>query len=193
MKAGDRVVLEMGDREGVPIVVTGILRVSRVLADGSDLMLYRLSELEPCAASALAALSARNWEFAVSAERDCELVSVASHHFRSLYEARTELRSCVLHSLGDRMDTVLRLAEWTSRLPLDMRLADLLVREGPEMVVSHQELASRLGCTRESVSRTLAVLEAEKLLTRGYRKLVVNDPAGLLSRASGHLDPGGNK
>jgi CRP/FNR family transcriptional regulator len=51
--------------------------------------------------------------------------------------------------------------------------------EGTPVIATQNDLAQLAGCTRESASRFLAVLERAGVITQGRGRLVVNDPGGL--------------
>jgi CRP-like cAMP-binding protein len=51
--------------------------------------------------------------------------------------------------------------------------------EGTPVIATQNDLAQLAGCTRESASRFLAVLERAGVITQGRGRLVVNDPRGL--------------
>lgn len=53
--------------------------------------------------------------------------------------------------------------------------------------LSHQDMASVIGSTRETVTVVLGELQSESLLTVGRRKIVLHDPATLARAADGPL------
>jgi CRP/FNR family transcriptional regulator len=98
-------------------------------------------------------------------------------------------RTAVFRHLGTRASELMRLVEEVAFQRLDRRLAMLLVRESeqqrrPTIPLTHQELAERLGTSREIVSRILGSFELQGLVELGRRQIQLLDPRALLEIAS---------
>jgi CRP/FNR family transcriptional regulator len=79
----------------------------------------------------------------------------------------------------------LDLARWTKGIhsyKLEWRLSNfLLLHASADGIVrmTHQEIASHLGTTREVVARALGQLASAKRIRTGRRQIVIDDPARL--------------
>ncbi|MCL6561473.1 MAG: Crp/Fnr family transcriptional regulator [Firmicutes bacterium] len=85
--------------------------------------------------------------------------------------------------LAERLRSVQELAAHRAGRPLGQQLAAVLVmldrRMGPELRLTHEDLAHMLGSHRETISRLLSEFARRGWIEGGYGALRVRDPKGL--------------
>jgi CRP/FNR family transcriptional regulator len=141
--------------DGLPLLLAGTVRVSRRLANGQDVPLYRVGRGELCALSLHALLSRTPHVARAQAVDEAAGVLVAADALHALLEAEAGFRRHVVGALASRVAGLVATVEQVSAVRLDERLARLLVERGPVLAVTHQALADELGTAREVVSRIL--------------------------------------
>lgn len=102
----------------------------------------------------------------------------------TLLESRPQVALRVIDHLAARVNDAEARLESTAHERLDARLAITLLRvcdpaDGVVRGLSQQDLADRVGATRESVSRLLNQMARSGLITIGRRQIRVLDPDGV--------------
>lgn len=163
-------------------LITGRARVSKMAADGRELLLYEIQAGEFCILTVNCLLGRTAYPAQGSAIEDGRGVLVPGDLFERLIAEGAAFRASVFALLAARLAGMLSLVEQVAFSRLDSRLVELLLRtSGTDGVVTHthHDLASDLGCSREMVSRLLLLLQREGLLRLGRKRIEILDPAGL--------------
>jgi CRP/FNR family transcriptional regulator len=163
---------------GFPLLLEGEVRVSRNSADGRALELYRLVPGELCLASSAGLFRNHLLEAYAVATRPTVLLMVPPATFRE-WLAQPAFRDFVLGLFADRMADLTGLIDEVAFHRLDRRLAAALLGRGPELAVTHQELADRLGTVREMVTRLLRRFEREGWIDLARERIRIHDGAAL--------------
>lgn len=163
---------------GFPLVLEGEVCVSRHSADGRALELYRVLPGELCLVSSAClfrdqALSARG-EAACAAR----LLLLPPATFEE-WLAQPAFRGFVMGLFADRLADLSALVDAVAFRRLDQRLAGALLGHGPELAVTHQKLAERLGTVREIVSRLLHRFERAGWVELSRERIRVRDSGAL--------------
>jgi len=179
--------LSQGDPvAGVYFIEAGAVRVHYLDAQGHDGTLYRLEPGEAC----VLALNCVFSEFAYPAWADAEeegasLLVLDGHVARELARVDPAFLKALFTHTASRLYQVLVTLEQALRLPLEARLARLLLDlagEGSEVCLPHERLASHLGTSREVVSRIIRALAKEGLVESHYGKVTIRAPELLAAR-----------
>ncbi|HSN71780.1 MAG TPA: Crp/Fnr family transcriptional regulator [Steroidobacteraceae bacterium] len=163
---------------GYPFVLEGAIRVVKAAPSGRELPLYTVRPGETCVLSSCCLLGGESYSARGIAERDSHLVVMPRHVFEDLL-AEPAFRDFVFHLFADRIGGLMALVEEVAFRRLDQRLAARLLGRGPELKVTHQQLADELGSVREAVSRLLKGFESQGLVRLARERIEVLDPAGL--------------
>lgn len=151
---------------GFPLVLRGGIRMSRPLASGQEVMLYRLGPGDVCALSVQALLSDTPLAARAQVLEEVAGVVLPPALFDELLDQHPPFRRFVLSESAARTVRLVTLLEQVAAGRLDDRLARLLLERGPVLSMTHQALADELGTAREVVSRILEGFE-----TRGAVRL----------------------
>jgi len=164
--------------KGFPLLLEGEVRVSRNSPDGRSLELYRLVPGELCLASSACLFRTQMLAAQAVATRPTRLLLVPPATFRA-WLAQPAFRDFVLGLFADRMADLAALVDEVAFQRLDRRLAAALLGRGPELAITHQELANVLGTVREIVTRLLRRFEREGWIELARERIRIRDGAAL--------------
>ena len=167
--AGQDVFLE-GDRvDGIALLISGVVRVYKVSETGREITLYRFGLGQSCILSANAILSHKTFPAVATVEQDAEAVIIPSEVFRDWVRRFDPWREFVFDLLSQRLSTLMAVVDEVAFRRMDARLASFLLarsRIQNPICITHAEIASELGSSREVISRLI-----EDLSTRGIVRL----------------------
>ena len=163
---------------GFPLLLAGEVRVFRPSPDGRSLELYRLSPGETCLVSSASLFRTQPLAADAVATRPTRLVMVPPAVFRSWLE-HPGFRDFVLGLFAERMADLTALVDAVAFQRLDRRLAAALLGHGPELAVTHQDLADVLGTVREMITRLLRRFEREGWIELSRERVRIRDSAAL--------------
>ncbi|HZN47958.1 MAG TPA: Crp/Fnr family transcriptional regulator [Ramlibacter sp.] len=163
---------------GFPLLLAGEVRVFRPSPDGRSLELYRLSPGEMCLVSSASLFRTQPLAAQAEATRPTRLVMVPPNVFRSWLE-HPGFRDFVLGLFAERMADLTALVDAVAFQRLDRRLAAALLGHGPELAVTHQDLADVLGTVREMITRLLRRFEREGWIELSRERVRIRDSAAL--------------
>lgn len=163
----------------MPIVLTGIIKVSRQDESGQELLLYYVNPLEGCAMTFTCCMEQHNSEIRAVAEEDVTMFVVPVGLMdRWLVEYPT-WKSFVMKTIRARFSELLGTIDQIAFHKLDERLAHYLKEKskhtGSTLInLSHEQIAADLATSRVVISRLLKTLEHQKkvLLYRHQIKLL---------------------
>jgi CRP/FNR family transcriptional regulator, anaerobic regulatory protein len=163
---------------GFPLLLEGEVRVSRSSPDGRSLELYRIVPGEVCLASSACLFRSQPLAAQAVTTRPTQLLLVPPPTFK-LWLAQPAFRDFVLGLYAERMADLTALVDEVAFQRLDRRLAAALLGHGPELAVTHQELANVLGTVREMVTRLLRRFEREGWIELARERIRIRDGAAL--------------
>ena len=168
---------------GFPMVIDGRVRISRVLADGRELVLYDVGAGETCVLSTSCLLGSARYNAHGVCETDVELALLPRALFDRLLAEHPPFRTAVFNQFGERLVRLVELAESVGFRRVEQRLAAALLAAGRELRTSHEKLAQRLGASRETVSRALKTFEGHGWVRLGRGVIAVVEPPALQALA----------
>lgn len=180
--AGHDVFLE-GDRvDGIALLVSGVVRVYKIGETGREITLYRFGTGQSCILTANAILSSNNFPAIATVEAEAEAVIVPSENFRDWVKRHDAWREFVFDLLSQRLASVMTLVDEVAFRRMDARLASFLRTRGGvgnPIRITHAEIASELGSSREVISRLLEDFAARGLIRSSRGEIEVLDWEGL--------------
>ncbi|HZP86019.1 MAG TPA: Crp/Fnr family transcriptional regulator [Burkholderiales bacterium] len=147
--------------ESFPLVLAGVVRVSKVGAKGRELPLYRVRPGESCVITTSCLLGDVKYSATGVVEEDLAALAMSGDFFNRLIAEQPVFREFVFHLFTERMTDLMQVVEEVAFRRLDERLAALLLRLGSPVRATHQHLADELGSVREMVSRLLRGFEEQ--------------------------------
>ena len=170
---------------GVPMVISGKLRVFSPDDSGHEITLYEIQPGETCILAASSALAGNSYPAIAIAETDTEAWVVPVDTFLAEFAKNERFRAFVFDALNNRLFTVMGLVRDVAFKRMDQRLAGyLLTRTGQDPVnpvirETQESIALQLGTAREVVSRILNEFEGQGLVRTGRVNITVIDRSAL--------------
>ena len=156
--AGHDVFIE-GDRvEAIALLISGVVRVYKIGETGREITLYRFGNGSSCILTANAILSQKTFPAIATVEQDAEAVMIPAESFRDWVRRYDLWREFVFELLSQRLSTVMAIVDEVAFQRMDKRVAALLLKRARSqnpLRITHQEIASELGSSREVISRLL--------------------------------------
>lgn len=163
----------------MPIILGGLVKVSRMEEDGRELFLYHINPDEGCAMTFTCCMQGHPSEIRAEAEEDVDMIMVPIEAMDDWLARYPTWKSFVMRTIRNRFNELLKTIDLIAFQNLDQRLAAYLREKakatGSALVnLSHEQIAAELATARVVVSRLLKKLERDGkvLLFRGQIKLL---------------------
>jgi CRP/FNR family transcriptional regulator len=183
---GHDVFLE-GDRvDAIALLISGVVRVYKIGEMGREITLYRFGNGESCILTANAILSQKRFPAVATVEEEAEAVMIPADTFRDWVGRYDLWRDFVFDLLSQRLSSVMSIVDEVVFRRMDVRIAVLLLkraRADGQIQITHQEIASELGSSREVISRILEGFVSAGLISSSRGLLEILDKEGLQARA----------
>jgi len=162
--------LMMGDNgrcNGVPLLLSGAIRLFRVAENGREINVYNVHEGELCVLAAICTMADFEYDFSAQAKEDCELAVLPPEAFRQLMNESDVFKNYIFSALAGKLIASLRAIEMLNVSSIEDRLSDYLYYNADEsntVSATHEMMARDIGSSREVVSRQLKKFEKQGLL-----------------------------
>jgi CRP/FNR family transcriptional regulator len=189
-----RLVVEKGQSvSGAYFVVGGQLRVSTVMPNGKEATLYQLDPGDTCILALNSLFNDLLYPAWVHAEAETTIAIVPGNAFQRLFESEGAIRALTIKALSVVVFRLMAELEEVHSSSVEQRLASFLLARATGLGVvqiTQQEIANRLGTTREVVARALSGFAAHGLVetSRGRIKIVEAPQLSKLVGAPGPED-----
>jgi len=183
--AGTRLFDEQARCSAFPLLLEGLIRVSKISPQGREILLYRVAPGESCVLSSSCLLGRSDYTATGIAETAVTLIAVPLPLYDRLLASHEPFRRHVFELFAMRLAELTLLIEEVAFRRLDQRLAALLLARGPVLHATHQALADELGSVREMVSRLLGNFAERDLVRLRREQVEVIDGGGLKQLAEG--------
>lgn len=179
IKAGETI-LDIGQIvRNMPIVISGIIKVSRLDEDGKELLLYYVNPNETCAMTFTCCMQQHPSEIKAVAEEDVTMLMLPIQVMDEWLMKYSTWKSFVMNTIRNRFNEMLKTIDQIAFAKLDERLTRYLKEKskatGTSLInLSHEQVAAELATSRVVVSRLLKKLESDGklLLYRNQIKLL---------------------
>jgi CRP/FNR family cyclic AMP-dependent transcriptional regulator len=189
MPAGALLFVEGQTPRGVFILCSGIVKLSTTSKEGKVLILKQAEAGEVLGLSA--AISGTNYEMSAETACPCQLNFIGRQDLMDLLENESEVGVHAALWLSrefqgayrDIHDLVLARSSSGKLARLLLSCAPTGIRESQELylrsTMTHEEMAQRIGSSRETVTRLLSDLKKKRLIRLEGATLVIRDRTGL--------------
>ncbi len=184
VKAGTVLFDDESPCQAFPMLVDGVIRVSKTGTNGRELQLYRVVPGESCILTSSCLLGHVAYNARGVAETDIVAVALPQPVFSQLLTEHEPFRNYVFALFAERIAELMQLVEAVAFQRLDQRLATLLLGKGKVVHTTHQALADELGSVREIVSRLLKSFAEQGFVSLAREQVEIVDAAGLRRVAS---------
>jgi len=164
----------------VPIVLEGLIKVIRTDEEDKELFLYYLEPGETCALSLSCCSASRPSEIKAVAEDDTVILGVPVDLHEKWMDDYRQWKEYVSSTYQHRFQELLLTLDAVAFKRLDQRLMRYLaikmkLQKAPELNITHQEIATEMGTSREVISRLLKQLEKRKWIELGRNVIYLRD------------------
>ena len=188
----DEYLFHRGDpAAGFFIVHNGAIKVHRVLADGREQVVHVFRQLESFAEIALS--GTLEYPVSASAVESSQVICVESEKLRELVHRIPDLSLRIIASMSLHLKFLVGKLERQRFQQADGRLADWILEqcaaeggEQFELKVKKKNIASQLGVTSETFSRTLQQFKKSGWISENGKRWWVRDASSLRRCATQH-------
>jgi len=164
---------------GVPLMLSGTIKVSRMNDEGQELLIYYIKEGETCPMSLTCFMTSQLSSVNGAAEEDSSLLVVPANVVEELFAKYPSWKKFVMTTILDGLTEVIKSIDDVAFKKMDDRLVSYLKQKsqvsGSSLInLTHQQIGDELGTNRVVISRLLKKLETDKklLLYRNQIKLL---------------------
>ena len=179
VSAGDTLLRVGKPVTGVPLMLEGLFKISRVSEEGQELLLYYIQPGETCPMSLTCFMTSQLSSVNGQAEEDSTFLVVPAQAVDEFFQKYSSWKKFVMNTILDGLTEVIKSIDEVAFKKMDDRLVSYLKEKskvtGSSLInLSHQQISDELGTNRVVVSRLLKKLETEKklLLYRNQIKLL---------------------
>lgn len=169
VKAED-VIMDYGQIiRGIPLVLSGSIKIYRMDEDGKELLLYYVNSNESCAMTFTCCMEQKPSEIKAIAEEDVTMISIPVEYMDKWMMKYSTWKNFIMGTIHDRFNELLKTIDLIAFQKLDERLRHYLEQKaknlGTKLLnLSHEQIATDLATSRVVISRLLKALENEGLL-----------------------------
>ena len=185
-KIGSLVFIDEGDvliKKGsypkfIPLILEGVVKVSRVDDEGHEIFLYYLSTGQSCSMTLACCTRYTASKLSAIVEEEAAIIKIPISAMDEWMSKYSSWRSFVFDSLNNRINNLLDSIDQIAFSSLDERLLNLLEKMSEskntnEIKTTHQNLATELNTSREVISRLLKKLELNGDVILGRNKITL--------------------
>lgn len=178
VQAGQKL-MDIGEYiKGMPLLISGVIKVMREDAEGDELLLYYLEQGDTCSMTMSCCIGQTRSEIRAVAETDAKLIMIPVRKMEEWIANYRSWRNFVFESYNNRLNELLQTIDSIAFMNMDERLVNYLrekqrVNEDRIIRNTHQEIAYDLHSSRVVISRLLKKLEqlGKIELHRNYIKI----------------------
>lgn len=162
----------------VPIVLSGVIKVTQEGEDG-DILLYYLANGSTCPTAFTCCMMDKTSDIKAVAEEDSEILAIPIKYIDEWSRDHIEWKNFIMHSYNIRFKELLATIDAIAFAQLDQRLIKYLSKkieltQKKEFQITHKQIALDLNTTREAVSRLLKKMEQIGLVELGRNRIKVH-------------------
>lgn len=157
--------MEIGDNiRGMPLLISGVIKILREDEDGDELLLYYLEKGDTCSMTMACCMGDKKSEIRAIAETDAKLIMVPIQKMEEWTAKYKSWRNFVFNSYHVRLNELLSTLDNIAFQKMDERLIGYLkeksrVTKDNIIHSTHQDIAYDLHSSRVVISRLLKKLE----------------------------------
>jgi CRP/FNR family transcriptional regulator len=171
--------IDIGEQiKGVPLMISGAIKISRENENGEELLLYYLEEGDSCTLTFGWEMGTGRSKIRAVSELPSKLVMIPTDRVKDWEAKYPSWRSFLFRSYQIRMDELIDTLDSLAFDRLEKRLMDYMVEKKRvngknELLITHQNIAQELHSSRVVISRLLKKLEQCGKIQLKRNKIVV--------------------
>ena len=167
---------------GAYFVIRGRLRVYALAPDGTEATLYVIEPGETCIFALNSLFNDLRYPAWVLAETRTTVALIPGRIFRRLFEHEPAIQDVTVRALSTLVFRLMSELEEVHSYTLSQRLANLLLVHGStqgELRMTQQDIARRLGTSREVIARAMRDFVKRRYVETGRGRTIVRNARGL--------------
>lgn len=170
-KEGEEIMKPGQNIKSTLLVLHGLIKISREDANGNEIFMYHLEPGQACALSIMCAIQNRTSEIKAKAVKETEVLAIPIQYIDQWMKQHPSWYQFVVSTYRSRFEELLNTIDAIAFRNMDERLV-LYLKKHQEILntnklpVTHAQIATELGTSREVISRLL-----KKLAEKGFIKV----------------------
>lgn len=155
--------------KSMPLLLEGVIKVSRLDENGDELLLYFIEGGDTCAMTLNCCMQGSKSEIKATAEIDAKLIMIPLDKMEDWLVKYRSWRNFILNSYQTRLNEVLQTVDSIAFHNMDDRLLNYLqdktkINHSETIHITHEEIAKDLHSSRVVISRLLKKMEVNGLV-----------------------------
>lgn len=176
VKAGETIIEYGQFIRSVPLLLSGCIKVMRKDAEEHELFLYYLYPGETCAMSLTCCMASQRSEIKAVAEEYSTMIVIPVQYIDKFMLDYPDWKNLIMQTYNARFRDLLNTIDNIAFRRMDERLEEYLftkikATQSDTISITHQEIASELGTSREVISRLLKQMEKKGKIKLGRNKI----------------------
>ena len=164
VKAGETILRVGQTIRSTMLVLDGLVKLYREDEEGSEFFIYHLDAGQACSLSMVCAIKHEKSEVLAKALTDATLLSIPLELMEQWMARYKSWYQFVITSYRKRFEELLKTIDAIAFSNMDERLENYMRKQvallGPQLKMTHQDIATDLNTSREVISRLLKKMEA---------------------------------
>lgn len=163
---------------GAFIVTQGSLRVFSYMPNGSESTFYHIRPGETCVFAINCLFNRLLYPAWVMADEDTDVYIVKGGDFKELFKKESSIQDLTISALSSAVFKLMTEVEQIQGWTLSQRVINLLLNHADDQAwvyMTQQDIAGRLGTTREVIARIVADLSAKGWIATGRGRVQLLD------------------
>jgi len=186
---GHTIASEGAECAQLALVINGQVRVYKLGASGREITLYRINDGDSCILTASCIMSHAPFPAIAVAESDIEAIMIPAHFATAWMTESQPWCGFVFGLVSRRLADVISVLDSVAFQRMDVRIASYLAdkaQHGSRLNITHHEIATELGSSREVIGRILKEFEKRHWVELGRGQLLIQDLSQLQALANTH-------
>lgn len=163
--------------DGIPYILKGEIRVTKIGRNGRELTLYHVKQNETCVLATTSVLSNTTYPANAIVDEDVEALLIPIQDFKNEMIYNNELQKFVYNTILNRYLEVITFVDEVILHSIDERVLKYLLKNSIQnhdiIKITHDRLASELGSVREVISRILKEFEQIGAISLARGKIII--------------------
>jgi CRP/FNR family transcriptional regulator len=164
----------------IPLVLNGMVKVSRIDEKGREVFLYFITEGQSCAMTLTSFLRREKSKVRAVTVNETNILTIPVKVVYDINKKYPSWQHFVIETFSNRFDEMIQVLESVSFSKMHERVIQYLLKRAQSqqtklLVISHQEIALDLATSREVISRILKQLEKTQLIEMSRGKITLQE------------------
>ena len=175
----DDILIDIGlEMTHIPLIINGLVKISREDSHENEILLYYLEEGDTCAISFINCIHRSNSLFRATAEASVECIMFPVNKVEEWMIKYKTWRVFIIDSYHNRLEEMLSVVKGLAFFKLDNRIYNYLsnqvkIKHSNDLLITHQDIAHDLNTSRVVISRILKMLEQQGKINLNRGKIHV--------------------